>query len=324
MLGAIVAVACMAASGALLWLAQSDDPHWDRRRGLDRHRRGGNLHGGHPVLRRSRRRLAAGLGRLDHRRDHRPETVARCRLMAGRRISRPPGPFLPCFPHPRPSSDPRHGRRRQGLRRRVPDPPLASGGRLRREARRRVRGAGRDARSSSERKGRWGRFQERAFLGLFPLLRPLLPAVARRLLARDRRRFRPPAVPLVVVSHTALRLLALVLGQRRRERTPSPATRPWSAPCARRRRPARRSRYSTLRPPPAAGGSPPGFDPAPSIRSTASCSPTRTAPSHRALSGRAGDPLPECGRRGERRLGRCGARTRTRPRARPARAVPPP
>jgi len=72
-----------------------------------------------------------------------------------------------------------------------------------------------DARSSSERKGRWGRFQERAFLGLFPLLRPVLPAVARLLLARDRRRFRPSAVPLVVVSHTALRLLALVLGQHR-------------------------------------------------------------------------------------------------------------
>lgn len=72
-----------------------------------------------------------------------------------------------------------------------------------------------DARSSSERKGRWGRFQERAFLELFPLLRPLLPAVARLLLARDRRRFRPSAIPLVVVSHTALRLLALILGQHR-------------------------------------------------------------------------------------------------------------
>ncbi len=35
------------------------------------------------------------------------------------------------------------------------------------------------------------------------------------LLARDRRRFRLSAVPLVVVSHTALRLLALVLGQQR-------------------------------------------------------------------------------------------------------------
>jgi thymidylate kinase len=73
-----------------------------------------------------------------------------------------------------------------------------------------------DDRSSSERKGRWGRFQEQVFLNLFPLLRPLLPAVAWLLLARDRRRVRPSAVPLVVVSHTALRLLALVLGQQRK------------------------------------------------------------------------------------------------------------
>ncbi len=43
-----------------------------------------------------------------------------------------------------------------------------------------------DARSSSERKGLWGRFQEQAFLGLFPLLRPLLPTLARLLLVRDR------------------------------------------------------------------------------------------------------------------------------------------
>lgn len=70
-----------------------------------------------------------------------------------------------------------------------------------------------DARSSSERKGRWGRFQERVFLSLFPLLRPWLLGAARLLLARDRRRFHPPDGPLVVVSHTALRLLALVLGQ---------------------------------------------------------------------------------------------------------------
>ena len=70
-----------------------------------------------------------------------------------------------------------------------------------------------DDRSSSERKGRWGRFQEQVFIRLFPLLRPLLPVVARLLLVRDRRRFRPSAVPLVVVSHTAVRLLALVQGQ---------------------------------------------------------------------------------------------------------------
>jgi hypothetical protein len=72
-----------------------------------------------------------------------------------------------------------------------------------------------DARSSSERKGRWGRFREQAFLGLFPLLRPLVPLAVRLLLARDRHRFRRSDVPLVVVSHTALRLLAFVLGQHR-------------------------------------------------------------------------------------------------------------
>ena len=70
-----------------------------------------------------------------------------------------------------------------------------------------------DARSSSERKGRWGRFQEHVFIRLFPLLRPLLLGVAGWLLRRDRRRFRPADRPVVVVSHTALRLLAFVRGQ---------------------------------------------------------------------------------------------------------------
>jgi hypothetical protein len=70
-----------------------------------------------------------------------------------------------------------------------------------------------DDRSSSERKGRWGRFQEQVFIRLFPLLRPLLPGVAGWLLRRDRRRFRPADRPMVVVSHTALRLLAFVQGQ---------------------------------------------------------------------------------------------------------------
>ena len=123
-----------------------------------------------------------------------------------------------------------------------------------------------DARSSSERKGRWGRFRERAFLGLFPLLHPLLPAVAWLLLARDRRRFRPSAVPLVVVSHTALRLLALVLGQQREgvgalarrpalERTLRAVRPPETtvvvldvAPATRRRRIAARIRSGTVDP----------------------------------------------------------------------------
>ena len=123
-----------------------------------------------------------------------------------------------------------------------------------------------DNRSSSERKGRWGRFQEQVFLNLFPLLRPLLPVVARLLLARDRRRFRPSAVPLVVVSHTALRLLALVLGQRREgvdaltrhpalERALRAALPPGTtvaaldvAPATRRRRIAARIRSGTVDP----------------------------------------------------------------------------
>ena len=123
-----------------------------------------------------------------------------------------------------------------------------------------------DDRSSSERKGRWGRFQERVFLGLFPLLRPLLLAVARLLLARDRHRFRPSAVPLAVVSHTALRLLALALGQRREgwaalarrpdlERTLRAVLPPSTtvvvldvAPATRRRRIAARIRSGTVDP----------------------------------------------------------------------------
>jgi hypothetical protein len=73
-------------------------------------------------------------------------------------------------------------------------------------------GAAVDARPSSARKGRWGRFQERVFLTLFPLVRPLTPYLAQKLLPRDQQRFRPADRPLVVVSHTALRLLAFAYG----------------------------------------------------------------------------------------------------------------
>ena len=66
--------------------------------------------------------------------------------------------------------------------------------------------------SSSARKGCWGRFQEQVFLTLFPLVRPLTPYLAQKLVARDQQRFRPADRPLVVVSHTALRLLAFAYG----------------------------------------------------------------------------------------------------------------
>jgi hypothetical protein len=83
---------------------------------------------------------------------------------------------------------------------------------------------------------------------------------------RDRRRFRPPAVPLVVVSHTALRLLALVLGQHREgsaglanspalestlRAVPPPGTRVLVldiTPATRRRRIAARIRSGTVDP----------------------------------------------------------------------------
>ncbi len=70
-----------------------------------------------------------------------------------------------------------------------------------------------DDRSSSERKGRWGRFKEQVFIRVFPLIRGLTPWLTQALLIRDQRRFRPPTQPLVVVSHTVLRLLALAQGQ---------------------------------------------------------------------------------------------------------------
>jgi hypothetical protein len=73
-----------------------------------------------------------------------------------------------------------------------------------------------DARSSSERKGRWGRFQERAIPRPVPAAAPAYcrpwPGCCWRAIGAGfgLRRF-----PLVVVSHTALRLLALILGQHR-------------------------------------------------------------------------------------------------------------
>ena len=48
---------------------------------------------------------------------------------------------------------------------------------------------------------------------VFPLIRGLTPWLTQILLVRDQRRFRPPAQPVVVVSHTALRLLTLAQSQ---------------------------------------------------------------------------------------------------------------
>lgn len=65
-----------------------------------------------------------------------------------------------------------------------------------------------DRRSSSDRKGVIGRGLERLFLTFFPVLRPLLAIVLPLMIRRDLRRFQRPDHPVLVVSHTALRLLA--------------------------------------------------------------------------------------------------------------------
>jgi thymidylate kinase len=65
-----------------------------------------------------------------------------------------------------------------------------------------------DRRSSSDRKGPFDRAMERLFLTFFPLLRPLLAIVLPLMIRRDLRRFRHPDHPVLLVSHTALRLLA--------------------------------------------------------------------------------------------------------------------
>ena len=65
-----------------------------------------------------------------------------------------------------------------------------------------------DKRSSSDRKGALGRAMELLFLTFFPLLRPLLAIVLPLMIRRDIRRFQRPDHPVLIVSHTALRLLA--------------------------------------------------------------------------------------------------------------------
>lgn len=77
-----------------------------------------------------------------------------------------------------------------------------------------------DARSSSDRKGALGRAMELLFLAFFPVLRPLLGIVLPLMIRRDLRRFRRPDHPVVIVSHTALRLLAFSEAWRRPEAAP--------------------------------------------------------------------------------------------------------
>lgn len=69
---------------------------------------------------------------------------------------------------------------------------------------------------TSEDKGIVRLWAERLFLASLPLHRLLLPVVVDLLLRRDLHHFRPPAAGarVIVISHTALRLLALYLGCR--------------------------------------------------------------------------------------------------------------
>lgn len=54
---------------------------------------------------------------------------------------------------------------------------------------------------------------EQWFLRLFPLLKPLLPLALTWIMRWDAARFRPGTKPLLLISHNALRILALCLGQ---------------------------------------------------------------------------------------------------------------
>ena len=62
-------------------------PHRHRLRGLDRHWRGGHFRGWHCVLWRFHQRLTVGIGRVDHRRDHRLEAGAGSRLKEAHPLS---------------------------------------------------------------------------------------------------------------------------------------------------------------------------------------------------------------------------------------------
>jgi hypothetical protein len=63
-------------------------------------------------------------------------------------------------------------------------------------------------------KGALSLFQEQLFLSTFGINQYLIPALIALLIKRDLRRFRKPGHPLIVVSHTGLRILAFYLGHR--------------------------------------------------------------------------------------------------------------
>jgi len=84
---------------------------------------------------------------------------------------------------------------------------------IRVERRRGAFSAQADDRRTSENKSALNLWMERLFLAALPLHCRLLPLLTALLVWRDIRRFRPPAEGAVlVVSHTAIRLLAFALG----------------------------------------------------------------------------------------------------------------
>ncbi|MEM7248427.1 MAG: hypothetical protein AAF533_24045 [Acidobacteriota bacterium] len=72
--------------------------------------------------------------------------------------------------------------------------------------------------TTSEDKGALSLLAERIFLRTFPILHRLLPLVVTVYLKLDGVLFRESSRPLIVVSHTALRVLALCLAHRHRTR----------------------------------------------------------------------------------------------------------
>ncbi len=65
---------------------------------------------------------------------------------------------------------------------------------------------------SSEDKGTFALFKEKAFLTLFPYIRFLLPPLVSFLIRQDLKRFQPSKNKVLVISHTPIRILAFYLG----------------------------------------------------------------------------------------------------------------